>query len=599
MKINLMRVLGVAAATGAETALSQERLRSTKQIDEKTNNNLEVVVDRRSFSSVRRPLPVQEKSVMNRITSAPLSTVAVTTTVVPNLHKNKSIVSDTKKTSTKIKKSSEEKQQHQTKRQNQNIAIPVETMVPNQEDFEAANELIQFGLASSTPSNFTSSKIVSTLASLPPQKDPSTQLPRAITDDNPATLHEHVTYAAGNTRNGHPNQVVSVSVPTVQKCAPVTNVSTSVTVAVEAEAVDFSSSKDRRYVYLVGKPFDSTTPAIASIVHTPSPFNIVTAAAAATPPIAQAENGRHVQIIDPRTSDILCGQDKTFSKHHGNQLLRMKIIETVPKYQDILKIPSVIGKKKKATEMYKDIVTEMKGSGSRFLRLIQSPLPVNPPAPGSSVNSGCVVRYWQEINDKLARDKVSHALRTYMKKYVTGNSSLHGGACADGSSYRNFNFVNDKKNNTEQPIDVDIDDYDDDLDKQICDINKRYNQDILRQHPMAMDGSSRVKKSNDNREVAVVSPSQQLPLVAALSDRKTKVVMSDKTSLPVISTVYVDGIMSNDEDMDAQDDDESFSCFVDDNIEELEELFQEQQELLRDMVRQASLPPPMVMVSNK
>jgi hypothetical protein len=48
------------------------------------------------------------------------------------------------------------------------------------------------------------------------------------------------------------------------------------------------------------------------------------------------------------------------------------------------------------------------------------------------------VQYWQEVNDKVARDKVSHALRTYMKKYVTGNLNLHGGACADGSSYCNF-----------------------------------------------------------------------------------------------------------------------------------------------------------------
>jgi hypothetical protein len=37
-------------------------------------------------------------------------------------------------------------------------------------------------------------------------------------------------------------------------------------------------------------------------------------------------------------------------------------------------------------------------------------------------------------------------------------------------------------------MDGDIDNSDDDLDKQIRDSNKRWNQDILRQHPMVMDG---------------------------------------------------------------------------------------------------------------
>jgi hypothetical protein len=590
-------VLAMAAAAGAKTVPSREHhgYRSTEQVYEERKNNAAVVIGKTTFTSVRRRLPVQEKSVMNGKMSAPLSTVIIATVVPNEIQESKSIVLDNKKSRSKTSKSSKEKQQE--KLLHHEIAIAEARVSPNQEDVEAANELIQFVKASaaldkiSVPSSFATSTMAETLTSLPHHTFPSSRLPREVTVDSVANTYSKNTYTAFDTKKIDTTQIISV--PTVQRPIPVPPVLANAA-GTDVVALDLSDRKGVSNDFFFGKPSVSINSDVAPVVPTLTSFDIAPIAVAVAaflppnkPPTAPAVNGQQVQIKDPLPTDVLCGQDKTFSKHYGNQLLRMKIIETVPKYQDILRIPSVIGKKKKATEMYKDIVTQMKASGSRFLRLVQS--------------SCGLVRYWQEINDKLARDKVSHALRTYMKKYVTGNSNLHGGACADGSSYRNFTYLTETQNSTENNMDVDIDDSDDDLDKQIRDINKRWNQDILRQH--VIDGSNRMNdnQNDDDRDVVVVSPSQQVSLVtAAASEKKAKIGMNNKMSLPMNPSAYTDGTMSNDDDMvdtpADNDDDETFSYFDDDNIEELEDLFLQQQELLRDMIHQASLPPRMLLV---
>jgi hypothetical protein len=107
------------------------------------------------------------------------------------------------------------------------------------------------------------------------------------------------------------------------------------------------------------------------------------------------------QIQQPNQFDVLCGQDKSFVRHHGNRLLRERTIGSAPLYSTMKAMKPGSGKKKVATRIIKDILHSMqKEFGTRFLRLSNEGL------------------YWEELSDNLAREKVSHSLRTYIKKYV-------------------------------------------------------------------------------------------------------------------------------------------------------------------------------------
>jgi hypothetical protein len=104
-------------------------------------------------------------------------------------------------------------------------------------------------------------------------------------------------------------------------------------------------------------------------------------------------------IKNPRPLDVKCGQDKTFEKHHGNVVLRNKIFSLVPTYKTMKNMTSKAGKKKQATSIIRGIVNAMKAEhGSRFIRF---------------KTDG---NYWEEITPSLARDKVSHAIRTVIRK---------------------------------------------------------------------------------------------------------------------------------------------------------------------------------------
>lgn len=112
------------------------------------------------------------------------------------------------------------------------------------------------------------------------------------------------------------------------------------------------------------------------------------------------EKERLPSIVEPSPFDIKCGQDKALEQHYGNQCLRAKIIDAVPKYQDILRSTSSSGKKKLKSVLIKQIVSDMRVQyNSRFVRFDN------------------ISQSWIEINEKLAHEKVSHSLRTYMKRH--------------------------------------------------------------------------------------------------------------------------------------------------------------------------------------
>jgi hypothetical protein len=83
--------------------------------------------------------------------------------------------------------------------------------------------------------------------------------------------------------------------------------------------------------------------------------------------------------------DILCGKDKTFSKHEGNQIFS----KTIATFQDVY---ASAASKQDKMNITKEIVQKLRTEyGARFVKLHRG--------------------NWQEISDQVARDKVSHALR--------------------------------------------------------------------------------------------------------------------------------------------------------------------------------------------
>jgi hypothetical protein len=98
-----------------------------------------------------------------------------------------------------------------------------------------------------------------------------------------------------------------------------------------------------------------------------------------------------IPISEPTSSDILCGKDKTYSKHEGNLRFRQLIQDYVEPYQ-------AATSKQQKMHMTKEIVHHLETVWSaRFLKMV--------PGGGGSGTE------WQEISTQNARDKTSHALR--------------------------------------------------------------------------------------------------------------------------------------------------------------------------------------------
>jgi hypothetical protein len=106
--------------------------------------------------------------------------------------------------------------------------------------------------------------------------------------------------------------------------------------------------------------------------------------------------------------DILCGKERTYEKYKGNQLFRAQIAAYTSQYQE-----ATSREKMRITKL---IIYSLKTKyQSRFLRLTK-----NGPA-----------RYWEEISDRQARDKTSHAL------CFAATSSCINGKDSSGSGYEN------------------------------------------------------------------------------------------------------------------------------------------------------------------
>jgi hypothetical protein len=96
-------------------------------------------------------------------------------------------------------------------------------------------------------------------------------------------------------------------------------------------------------------------------------------------------------ITKPSPSDVLCGKDKSFAQHKGNQVFRDLMLEYSEYYVHATNKPEKM-------HITKSIVNRLKEKyNTRFLQ------------PTTCGN-------WKEIPVHLARDKVSHALRFAFKQ---------------------------------------------------------------------------------------------------------------------------------------------------------------------------------------
>lgn len=124
-------------------------------------------------------------------------------------------------------------------------------------------------------------------------------------------------------------------------------------------------------------------------------------------------------VHDPLTFDVLCGHDRNFNKHPGNQVYRQLIEEHFLAYQ------SNVSKQEKMN-ITRSIRTIMEHQyGSRFLRNCEE---MKKKKRGNryeeddqdqddrkSEGAPAVAAAWQVMTHTKARDKISHALRTYKK----------------------------------------------------------------------------------------------------------------------------------------------------------------------------------------
>ena len=95
-------------------------------------------------------------------------------------------------------------------------------------------------------------------------------------------------------------------------------------------------------------------------------------------------------IDHPLSTDVLCGKDKTYETHPGNQLYRELIISTA---YDYAITTSKQGKMKMTRNIVSKLISDHK---SRFLKY------------------STMYQTWEELSMAAARDKTSHALRFYV-----------------------------------------------------------------------------------------------------------------------------------------------------------------------------------------
>ena len=112
-------------------------------------------------------------------------------------------------------------------------------------------------------------------------------------------------------------------------------------------------------------------------------------------------------IITPLPNDVLCGHDKKYLQHQGNELYKRQIIEYSVTY-------SSCGKDRlKKMKITKTVVDNMKlWYNSRFLKQTH-------------------LGEWEELTSKQARDRVSHAIRFYVKSTMNQSNGTNNNFMLD------------------------------------------------------------------------------------------------------------------------------------------------------------------------
>lgn len=145
---------------------------------------------------------------------------------------------------------------------------------------------------------------------------------------------------------------------------------------------------------------------------------------------AQEEQETRVFVQEPLPFDVLCGHDRNYNKHPGNQVYRQVIEGHVSVYKS--DIP-----KQEKMNITRSILSIMEHQyGSRFIRRCcdnandpESDVSATKKKRGNNSNdrnSGYnTVATWQVLTHMEARDKISHALRSHKQKQQSsdGNSA--------------------------------------------------------------------------------------------------------------------------------------------------------------------------------
>ena len=160
--------------------------------------------------------------------------------------------------------------------------------------------------------------------------------------------------------------------------------------------------------------------------------------------VGDDEQETKIFVQEPQPYDVLCGHDRNYSKHPGNQAYR-KLIEAHAS------IYSTDLPKQEKMNITRSILSTMEHQyGGRFLRRCCDNS--NSPEPGAStakkrakttdrsssgVNNSAIATAWQVMTHVGARDKISHALRNEKKKKrnVTNGDPIGTGPGTGGDTF--------------------------------------------------------------------------------------------------------------------------------------------------------------------
>ena len=111
--------------------------------------------------------------------------------------------------------------------------------------------------------------------------------------------------------------------------------------------------------------------------------------------VGVGEEAHTILIQQPNLLDVLCGRGKRFQTHLGNKVLHSIVDMHAPRYHSAPK-----NQKRKIAQ---ELVEGIKANKSRFLQIHDEEADV-----------------WIEVNDEIAKDKVSHCFRSSRRRDLAG-----------------------------------------------------------------------------------------------------------------------------------------------------------------------------------